>query len=302
MMEGMVLLNRDRGGASGTSPKHGVVVHDSEGAENSAQLLAFLGAGGDRDNGHGGRYGGGYNAVATEDGSYTVVATGERSPYHAPPTNSNMWSICIPGRAAQTREQWADPVSAGYVVGVAHYIVDRWHDDGQVWPMQYAVAADLRAAGTSTELLMPVGWTTHAQVSLAFHQTDHTDPGPSFPFDTLTAHITRLLAGDVGGGIGEPPKEDDVSIKILRSMSNPPEFYAQFIAVCDAQGHSIEVQWSGDGADPKVVQRMADLRAAGITDQDIAFTGLRNNVLHPKNKPADIDDELHTWTADDFAT
>lgn len=90
-------------------------------------------------------------------------------------------------------------------------------------------------------------------------------------------------------------------IRILRSMSNPPEFHAQFIAVCDADGHSIEVQWSGDGADPRVAQRMADLRGAGIQDQHILLAGLKNNRLHPKHQPWDIQDSLRQWTSNDFA-
>lgn len=94
---------------------------------------------------------------------------------------------------------------------------------------------------------------------------------------------------------------DDMPITILRSLTTPPEFYAQFVAYTDMVGHSIEVQWSGPGDDPKCARRMADLRAAGIPDAHITLAGLRNNVLHPRHKPSDITDGLRTWSADDFA-
>ena len=36
------------------------------------------------------------------------------------------------------------------------------------------------------------GYTSHAEVSKAFRQTDHTDPGVNFPWDVLAAEIARL--------------------------------------------------------------------------------------------------------------
>lgn len=41
------------------------------------------------------------------------------------------------------------------------------------------------------------GVTTHAHVSLAFHETDHTDPGPDFPVEAFLAKVkARLDSGN----------------------------------------------------------------------------------------------------------
>lgn len=97
------------------------------------------------------------------------------------------------------------------------------------------------------------------------------------------------------------PTEDDMTIQILRSMSDPPEFYAEFVAMCDSAGHSIEVQWSGDGDDPAVKLRMQRLRDVGIAEANITLAGLQSNRLHPKHRPGDIRDNRHTWSDADFA-
>jgi hypothetical protein len=139
--------------------------------------------------------------------------------------------------------------------------------------------------------------------------------GKTCPGRARTAQIPEVIAAAQRyvniaeqhfGGAAEGPfapasREDDMPIHILRSMTDPPEFNAQFIAYCDTAGHSIEVQWSGSGDDPRVAQRMADLRAAGITETHITLAGLRNNVLHARYRPGDITDSLHDWTPEDFA-
>lgn len=90
-------------------------------------------------------------------------------------------------------------------------------------------------------------------------------------------------------------------IRILRSMIDPPEFRAEFIAMCDGAGHSIEMQWTGDGNNPRVAQRLADLRAAGVLDQHITLAGVADNVLNARHRATDIIDNVHTWSDADFA-
>lgn len=182
-------LHLDRYAPTTILRKNGVVVHDSEGGEGvlswgqtaSDQLLGYLRSKGDRPSPSrpGGVYGSGYHAVATETGSYVVVAEANTAPYHAPPVNPTMWSICMPGKAAQTRDQWLDAPSRNYIRGVAAYIVDRWNDDGRVWPLQFVDAGTL-VVTAADKAGHPAGYTSHAQVSQAWHKTDHTDPGVSF--------------------------------------------------------------------------------------------------------------------------
>lgn len=100
-----------------------------------------------------------------------------------------------------------------------------------------------------------------------------------------------------------PPQvgDDEMSIRIFESQSNPKEFLAMFFAECDAQGRSIELQWSGPGDDPRVRERVDVMMSNFGPPQNLTLGGTRNNRLHPKHRPSDINDSLHNWTDDDFA-
>lgn len=101
-----------------------------------------------------------------------------------------------------------------------------------------------------------------------------------------------------------PVEREDMSTRILRSMSNPPEYAAQFIAVVDSHGVAIELQWTGSGDDPRVVERLGALRNAGVTDMPAALSDIRHCALHPKNTPEQIaaaDGIYPHWSYDNFA-
>lgn len=113
----------------------------------------------------------------------TVVA------YHAPPNDRSI-GVEIGGRAHWTREQWLDP---------------------QVWPAVArgaAVVADVaRRWGVPLVRIGPDELTAgkrgicgHVDVSRAWRQSDHTDPGPGFPWDHFMAAVT--------GG----PTEEDIDM------------------------------------------------------------------------------------------
>lgn len=191
-----MLLHPDRYATGAPTHKNGVVIHDSEGVEGgtaSASLIRALGAKGDRISANGHVYGAGYQAVATETGGYTIVADDNVGPYHAGAgINPCMWSICIPGKASQTRAQWLGDVSREYIRGAAHYIVDMWNHDGHVWPLAYRTGAQL-AADKANLRDHPTGYTSHHEVTVSkLTSTTHYDPGPNFPFDVLAADIAAL--------------------------------------------------------------------------------------------------------------
>lgn len=92
--------------------------------------------------------------------------------WHAPP-NKHSIGIEICGEASYTREQWLSP---------------------EVWPAVQRAAARLKdiAARHNVPLVKlsaadlvagKRGYCGHVDVSQAFHQTTHTDPGPNFPWD-----------------------------------------------------------------------------------------------------------------------
>jgi hypothetical protein len=191
-----MLLHPDRCAPGAPTRKNGVVIHDSEGVEGgtaSASLIRALQAKGDRPTSSGGVYGAGYQAIATETGGYIIVADDNVGPYHAGSgINPCMWSICIPGKASQTRSQWLGDVSREYIRGAARYIVDMWNHDGHVWPLEYRTGAQL-AADKANLRDHPTGYTSHFEVRESkLTSTDHYDPGPNFPWDVLAADIAAL--------------------------------------------------------------------------------------------------------------
>lgn len=96
----------------------------------------------------------------------------EDTAYHAPP-NQHSIGIEHAGYASQTREQWLDDYGQRMLAVSAALVGDicRRHNV----PIQFVNAPDLLAGKR--------GITTHAQVSAAWHQTSHTDPGNFFPMD-----------------------------------------------------------------------------------------------------------------------
>jgi hypothetical protein len=96
------------------------------------------------------------------------------------------------------------------------------------------------------------------------------------------------------------PSEDDLAIRIFESQSDPKEFNAVFYGYVDGQDRSIELQWTGNGDDPDVAARLQVMRE-NFETRHVSLSGILNNRLHPKHKPSDINDSLHTWTERDFA-
>ena len=180
--------HKDRYSTTGVSlRKAGVVIHDSETGDGSAlSLIAAMQRPGDRliaGSNPPRYYGSGYHAIALNVGDdFEQLLGAEAGPFHAPPLNKTWWSICIPGRANQTRDEWLDEESYAGIRAAARFIVEKARSDG--FPLERVDAAGLKAGRG--------GYTSHAEVSKAFRQTDHTDPGVNFPWDVLAAEIARL--------------------------------------------------------------------------------------------------------------
>ena len=83
------------------------------------------------------------------------------------------------GTAAQTLAQWQDEYSQAVITRAADVVA------------QYCLKYDLPVIFLSAADLQTgkKGITTHAQVSLAFPGTGHTDPGESYPIDDFLAQV-----------------------------------------------------------------------------------------------------------------
>lgn len=88
------------------------------------------------------------------------------------------------GRANQTREQWFDALSLPMLCIAARLVAQRCTVN-QIEPV-FVDRAGLRAGLR--------GITTHAEISAAWHESKHTDPGPNFPLREFVAAVRGAMA------------------------------------------------------------------------------------------------------------
>ena len=215
--------------------KLGVVIHDSESPDGSAgSLLRFLEQPGDRliaGSNPPRYYGSSYHAITlNRSDAYEQVLGREAGPFHAPPLNKSWWGICIPGYARQTRDEWLDPASLSGIRAVAKFIIDKAAEDG--FPLEFVNASGLVGGRR--------GYTCHAEVSKAWGQTNHTDPGSFFPWDVLAIEIDNLTAPPPI--TPEPPTEEQLimsgSFSIIARNAGALAFVSKGPAGTDMTGLS----------------------------------------------------------------
>lgn len=104
--------------------------------------------------------------------------------WHAPP-NAGSIGIEHAGYMAQSRSDWLDEYSQAELKLSAKLVADicKRHDI----PVVKLSSTDL-VAGKH-------GICGHVDVSNAFHQTDHGDPGPNFPWDTYLHWVNEAMNG-----------------------------------------------------------------------------------------------------------
>lgn len=100
----------------------------------------------------------------------------------APGANRNGIHIEHAGKASQSAEEWNDEYSRNVIVmsaGLSSILCKKYDI-----PVRFLTAEDLVRNGR--------GITTHAEVSKAFHQSDHWDPGPGFPTSTYIYLVSSI--------------------------------------------------------------------------------------------------------------
>jgi N-acetyl-anhydromuramyl-L-alanine amidase AmpD len=110
--------------------------------------------------------------VRTTDEAHTARQTGNDIGIHL--------ELC--GKAGQSAAQWADPVSAATVENAAE--VCRRLRQKYPFPIVRLSPSQLRSGAR--------GFCGHVDISNAFGESDHTDPGPNFPW----ARLFDLIEGD----------------------------------------------------------------------------------------------------------
>ncbi|HET9234786.1 MAG TPA: peptidoglycan recognition family protein [Candidatus Eisenbacteria bacterium] len=128
--------------------------------------------------------------VRTEDIAHTARATGNRHGIHI--------EVC--GRAGQSAAQWNDAASRATIEQLAELC--------KMLRRKYPVPlVNLTPAQVAD---FKIGFCEHKDISLAFGQSTHTDPGPNFPWQRLFALIeeedapmSEEVQEDVKQGVAE---------------------------------------------------------------------------------------------------
>lgn len=99
--------------------------------------------------------------------------------WHARGGNAHSLGVELAGFARQTAREWADDYSTAVLARASRLVADlclRWRI-----PPRWLVAGDLLAGRR--------GITGHSEVSRAYGKSDHWDPGPGFPVETLLDRV-----------------------------------------------------------------------------------------------------------------
>jgi N-acetyl-anhydromuramyl-L-alanine amidase AmpD len=118
--------------------------------------------------------------------------------WHARGGNSRSIGIELAGFAGQRGADWDDPYSCAVLERAARLTAE-------VCDRYGVPVSRVRAAGLRKGLR---GITTHADVSEAFGQSDHWDPGPDFPFARFLELVRQAgPVRDPSAGSGRAPRQ-----------------------------------------------------------------------------------------------
>lgn len=111
--------------------------------------------------------------VRTEDRANTAKGTGNHRGIHH--------ELC--GRAAQDLTQWHDDASVGTLINAARQCAR----DAKKWniPVKHLTVAEVRADER--------GFCGHVDITNAFHESTHTDPGAAFPWTEFLTMVREEM-------------------------------------------------------------------------------------------------------------
>lgn len=147
-----------------------LVAHTAEGATDEISLGHYFA----------GTTAGSSQAGVGQDGGYASYVNYGDTAWCAPPLNQEAEHLEICGFAKWTRAQWlAQPAM---LETVAKWIA--WRCTVRRIPIRFVSSPRV---GTS-------GVTGHINVNNVFHKSNHWDPGPNFPWDTVIARAQKIAA------------------------------------------------------------------------------------------------------------
>lgn len=132
--------------------------------------------------------------ICVDNNSAVRCVPDSATAYAAPGANADGLQVEIAGYARQTRTQWLDDYSKAALKQAA-IVTAAWCEKYNL-PAVRLTRAELKAGRR--------GITSHVDVSAVYKQSDHSDPGPNFPWDYLLAEVKTAM------GAPQPPDTDDV--------------------------------------------------------------------------------------------
>lgn len=171
---------RTRPRRPGEGPAHVLVIHTSEQlyptSRSAEDLARAIGSPPVTVNGHTNQAS--YHWAVDLDSIAALVPPDDIA-YHAPP-NWHGEAICFTGRAGRDWTGLTDAVDDFPELELAARLA-AWRCVARGWPVRRLTVAQLQAGER--------GICGHVDISAAFHQTDHTDPGVGFPWAMFLALV-----------------------------------------------------------------------------------------------------------------
>lgn len=185
-------------GPGRTVPISLIVIHDMEAPENSAtaenvaRYFSTLPAS-NKASAH---------VCVDNNSAVRCVADGDRA-WHAPGANSQGLGIELAGYARQSSSEWLDAYSKG-VLNQAAVVVAGWCTKHGI-PAKRLSVAEVKAGKK--------GICGHVDVSKAFGQSNHSDPGPNFPWDYFIKLVNSKLHPVTSPPVAPKPAPSKPAVK-----------------------------------------------------------------------------------------
>jgi N-acetylmuramoyl-L-alanine amidase len=118
-----------------------------------------------------------------DDDTRVRCVADEDAAWSMPPTNDYSLNVEMAGYAAQNGAQWDDSYSLA-VMDNAALCVAEWSRKYGI-PVRHLTDAEIRDGGH--------GIVGHADINRVYHDSDHVDPGSSFPWDQFLGMVNKHL-------------------------------------------------------------------------------------------------------------
>lgn len=200
----------------------------------------------------------------------------DRRAWHAPPNKGSV-GIEHAGFARQNMSSWLDAYGRA-MLGISARL-SAWLCRTLDIPARWMTVAQVRAGQR--------GFCTHADVSAAFRQTDHTDPGAGFPKDYYLRLVTAHLSG--GNVSAVQPTLQEIQQGILyydmgKEMVNPLTVLSRLYRMVGDQAAVLRAIQDAERAGSVDVQALAKALAAQLP------TTLN---VDPRELAAAVAEEIH---------